>query len=316
MADATAVTDGAEHVSLFQRALAPVRQGLLETLTGQSTGTPAWVDALADGTDPGFFAPGSATWAVHGDKPTLIAGIRALLTQASHPGALAGVHDHSRYRDDPFGRLAGTIRWIFTVSYGSREDALAATDWVKRIHQKVKGTYPGPDGVPVQYSADDPDLLRWVHLAFTDAFLGAHLVWGTKPIPGGADAYVREWALAGELMGVAEPPRTHAELRAQLREYYDAGVLRRDERVDDVVRFLRTPPLPRAVRASYPVLFRGAVASLDDEYRDLLGLARPRGPVIPAAKLVLAASSVVLGKTSTAETAALERLRKLSVVQP
>ncbi len=34
---------------------------------------------------------------------TLVAGIRALLPQALHPGALAGVHDWSRYREDPIG---------------------------------------------------------------------------------------------------------------------------------------------------------------------------------------------------------------------
>ena len=51
-----------------------------------------------------------------------------------------------------------------------------------------------------------PDLLRWVHVAFTDSFLATHRVWG-GPIPGGEDAYVREWAKAGELVGVSDPPR-------------------------------------------------------------------------------------------------------------
>ena len=46
------------------------------------------------------------------------------------------------------------------------------------------------------YAASDPDLLRWVHVAFTDSFLAAHRAWG-GPIPGGEDAYVREWATAG-----------------------------------------------------------------------------------------------------------------------
>lgn len=297
--------------SALGRLVDPVRTSLVRTLTGEPDGAPAWVAALADGSDPGYFGPDSAAWAVHGDLPTLVAGIRALLTQALHPGALAGVHDHSRYRDDPFGRLAGTIRWIFTVTYGSRADAEGATRWVQRIHERVHGTYPGIDGSPIPYSAADPDLLRWVHLAFTDAFLGAHLGWGRRAIPGGPDAYVREWALAGELMGVENPPRSHAELRAALREYLDAGILRHDERVDDVVQFLRRPPLAASLRPSYPVLFRGAVASLDDDYRALLGLKKPRGPVQAPTALILRASGELLGRTTGAEKAALQRLERL-----
>jgi uncharacterized protein (DUF2236 family) len=305
------VSAGPRTDTPFERFLAPVRLSLTRTLTGQPDGIPKWVDALAEGGDPGFFGPGSAAWAVHGDLPTLVAGPRALLTQALHPGALAGVHDHSRYREDPFGRLAGTIRWIFTVTYGSEADARAATGWVQHIHEKVRGTYPGANG-PVPYSAADPDLLRWVHLAFTDAFLGAHITWGRRPIPGGPDAYVREWALAGELMGVENPPRSATELRAQLREYYDAGVLRHDERVDDVVRFLKRPPLPRALRASYPILFRGAVASMDEDFRRLLGLRDPRGPVRLPTAAILDASGRLIGRTTTAELAALQRRERLA----
>ncbi|BDZ49915.1 hypothetical protein GCM10025867_21560 [Frondihabitans sucicola] len=79
----------------------PIRSRLQFTFNGQRTGTPAWVSDLATGEDPGFFGPGSAVWAVHGGMSTIPAGVRALLVQALHPGALAGVHDHSRYREDP-----------------------------------------------------------------------------------------------------------------------------------------------------------------------------------------------------------------------
>ncbi|PVZ96423.1 DUF2236 domain-containing protein [Amnibacterium flavum] len=298
------------------RAFDPIRQSLLRTLTNEDESPPEWVSKLERGDDGGYFPQSSAAWAVHGDLPTIVAGIRALLTQALHPGALAGVHDHSRYREDPFGRLAGTIRWIFTVTYGSTDAADSATGWVQHIHQRVRGVYPGSDGEPIAYAADDPDLLRWVHLAFTDAFLGAHLVWGARPIPGGPDAYVAEWAKAGEMMGVAAPPRTHAELRAQLREYLDAGILRYDERVADVVRFLRRPPLPRALKPTYPLLFRGAVASMDDEYRALLGLPTPRGPVRLPTALVLDATGRLIGRTTGAEVSALARLERLGLTRP
>ncbi|MDQ1609622.1 MAG: hypothetical protein QOE16_2354, partial [Microbacteriaceae bacterium] len=56
----------------------PLRARLQETLSGQQAGVPAWIDAFTQGTDAGFFGPGSAAWAVHGQMPTLVAGVRAL----------------------------------------------------------------------------------------------------------------------------------------------------------------------------------------------------------------------------------------------
>jgi uncharacterized protein (DUF2236 family) len=257
----------------------PIRARLQYTFNGQSTGIPQWVQDLEEGDDPGFFGPGSAVWAVHGGMSTIPAGVRALLVQALHPGALAGVHDHSRYREDPLGRLAGTIRWIFTVSYGSQEAARHASDWVLRLHRKVVGSYVDGHGREHAYAANDPELLAWVHMAFADSFLEAALAWGAD-IPGGPDAYVREWAIAGELMGVEDPPRSVAEMKAQLRGFDERGVLERSARTDDVVRFLKRPPLFPVLRVGYPVLFNGAVGTLSPRFRELLGLEAPKlGPL-------------------------------------
>ena len=89
-----------------------LREELLTAFSGTPDGLPAWIRELAEGDDEGFFVPGAAAWTVHGSMGTLVAGIRALLMQALHPGAMAGVHDWSRYRQDPLGRLIGTVRWI------------------------------------------------------------------------------------------------------------------------------------------------------------------------------------------------------------
>ncbi|HEY0373956.1 MAG TPA: oxygenase MpaB family protein, partial [Amnibacterium sp.] len=185
-----------------------LRARVLEVLSGQAAGVPDWTRALAAGEDAGYFEPDGAVWTVHRDIATLVAGPRALLMQALHPGAMAGVHDWSRYREDPFGRLDGTIRWITTVSFGSTEQARAASAFVSRIHERVRGMYEDAEGRPVPYAASDPDLLTWVHLAFADSFLRTHLLLSAHPIPGGADAYVRDWAIAGDLMGVPHPPRS------------------------------------------------------------------------------------------------------------
>lgn len=107
------------------------------------------VRTLETGDDEGFFGPGSAVWEVHSGIPTVVAGIRALLMQTLHPGAMAGVHDHSGYREDPLGRLAGTVRWVLTTTFADRAQATAACRWVTQLHSRVHGTYPGADGRPL-----------------------------------------------------------------------------------------------------------------------------------------------------------------------
>ena len=197
------------------------------------------------------------------------------------------------------------------MTYGSTGQARAASDFVSKLHTRVRGTYPGVDGTPVPYAASDPDLLAWVHLAFTDSFLRTHLRFGAKPIPGGADAYVREWAVAGELMGVADPPRSVAELDRQLDDIWASGVLRVDERVRDAVRFIRRPPLPLPARASYPALFAGSVAALSPRARRMLGLRMPPPPALAATRALLRSTSALLGDAA-AEQAGRRRVVALT----
>ncbi|TLM87131.1 oxygenase MpaB family protein [Pseudarthrobacter sp. NamE5] len=297
--------------------LSPVKRRLIRTFSNGSEGVPQWQLDLAEGGDPGYHLPGSAVWAVHGSMSPIVAGIRTLLMQSLHPGALAGVHEHSNFREDPLGRLANTIRWIFTVTYGSTEAAGKASRRVRQLHETVRGTYSDNSGAERAYSANDPELASWIHLTFTDAFLTAHKLWGGS-IPGGPNAYVREWAHAGRLMGVEDPPLTEEDMHRQLDRWYDSGELRVDARVAETVEFIRNPPLNRMLRPGYRVLFAGAVYSLEPRYRRMLGLSVPRlGPVaLPvrsATKLVLGVVRLALGRRGPSELAARERLRRLGV---
>lgn len=292
---------------------APFRSRILSAFTGDSHGRPDWVSQIEEGEDAGFFGVGSAAWAVHGGMATLVAGIRALLMQTLHPGAMAGVHDWSRYREDPLGRLSGTIQWLIGVTFSDTAMAVRESNRVGRFHDRVTGTYLDADGVERDYAAGDPELLSWVHVVFTDAFLGSHLVWGST-IPGGADQYVREWTKAGELVGVVDPPSSEAQLRAQLDAFRSAGILKSDERVAEAVRFIRKPGLARGMRLAYGILFAGAVASIPVEYRRMLGLRRAWWPAITATGLVLALVGRILGTSSTSEVAARRRLTRLGLL--
>ena len=296
---------------LADRVGAQIATGFRRIVSGDPAGTPDWVRAMADGQDAGYFGPGSAAWAVHGSLPTIVGGVWALLMQALHPGALAGVMQHSRYEQDALGRLAGTTQWLTVVTFGDTTMADRECARVRGMHRKVSGTYPTEAGERA-YAASDPDLLRWVHVAFTDSFLATHRVWG-GPIPGGEDAYVREWAKAGELVGVTDPPRSVAELQAQIDAF--GPDLRGGEAALRTVDFIRNAPIPMAGRPAYAVLYAGAVSTIPPEHRRLLKLPTlPLTVTKPAVGALLGGLSLALGPTSPSQRAARERVASLDDV--
>ena len=115
-------------------------------LSGAADGTPPWLAAVAEGNDVGMFSPQDAPWIIHRDFSTLVGGVRALLMQALHPGSLAGVAQHSRYEQDPLGRLSGTIRWLTVTTFGSVEAVQNEAGRVNRMHTRVSGEYQTAQG--------------------------------------------------------------------------------------------------------------------------------------------------------------------------
>jgi hypothetical protein len=108
-----------------------------------------------------------------------------------------------------------------------------------------------------------------------------------------------------------DPPRSAAELQGRLDAYSGDGVLKSDERVRAIVRFIRNPPLARGMLPAYRVMFAGAVASLEPHHRRMLGLAKPALPVVPVTGTILRSARRLLGERSTSEDAAHARIERL-----
>jgi uncharacterized protein (DUF2236 family) len=164
--------------------------------------------------DDGFFGPSSVAWRISGDLSAPVAGLRALMIQALHPLAMAGVDQHSDWRADPVGRLAATSAYLATITFGERGAAERAATRVRRIHERVTGVDP-ETGKP--YAAGDPDLLLWVHAALVDSNVAARETFGSPLTPAEADNYVEEMVIAAELVGV--PAELVPDSRAGLAKY-------------------------------------------------------------------------------------------------
>ena len=278
-------------------------------LCGDPSGNPPWLEAVASGEGRGLYLPDDAPWVVHADLGTLVGGVRALLMQALHPGSLAGVRTHSRYKDDPLGRLAGTIRWLTITTFASHEALAAEASRVNRMHDRVKGQYESSSGESRSYRAADPDLLRWVHIAFMDSFLRSHQIFSTRPIPGGADAYVRLWSKSVEPLGLTDVPMNEAELLKWLDHY--RGELAVNDDTRDVIQWLRNPPLPRSARPVYALLFQSALASLPAEHRKLIGLkSLPLSVLRPITTTLLKSIRLAIGPENPLEDVAKARLNR------
>lgn len=219
--------------------------------------------------DEGLFGPDSVTWHVHRDACLLVGGLRALLLQTLHPLAMAGVADHSRYREDPLGRLSNTSLYVGTVIFGTTDEARRAVAGVKRVHQRVTGTTP--DGRP--YAANDPHLLTWVHHTLVDSFLAAYQRYGGDHLSADeADRYVAEWAVVADLFGAEPAARSTAELDAWFAA--EQPHLWAGPRAHDAVGFLLAPPLPLHTRPAYAVLAAAGLDLLPDWARTHLGVPR------------------------------------------
>lgn len=275
-------------------------------LSGAKDGKPPWLDVIAGGETGGLFVPTDAPWVVHRDFGTLVGGIRALLVQALHPATLAGVANHSRYESDPLGRLAGTIRWLTVTTFGSFDAIAGEASRVNRLHERVVGEKP------VSYRASDPNLLLWVHVAFTDSFLAAHELFCEAKIPGGPDNYVAQWSKSVQPLGLKFAPQSLTELDATLQKFEPE--LRYTADTASVVRFIRRPPLPLLARPVYALLFRAALVSLRPEHLALLGLRRPGRLVIPVTRFTLKAIRTVIGPESPIEDGAIRRLERLGLI--
>lgn len=222
---------------------------------------------------PRWFTSSDPIWRVHGDASMFVGGVSALLLQSLHPSAMAGVAGHSGFRGDPWGRLQRTSHYIATTTYGTVEHAEQSIDVVRAVHARVRGV----DDLGSPYAADDPHLLRWVHVAEVWSFLRAHQLFGAVPLDAEeADTYLAQAAVPAGRLGGTDLPTSVVELDEQLEEYRAELVVTTAAR-DAAAFLLREPPLPVLARPGYALIARGALGILPPWAGEMLRLPATEG---------------------------------------
>jgi len=173
--------------------------------------------------DDGYFPRGSMLRRVQGERSVgLLYGQRALAIGALNSLTYVGTATHSRYRTEPFKRLAATGKMFETIFFGSREQADKVLAVVRTMHERVEGEL-GEDsggyapGTP--YRAHDAELMLWTIAvaAESSAYFYELLV---RPLrTRELDAFWSDWVRFGELFGMA--PEVAPADWAAFRDYFD-----------------------------------------------------------------------------------------------
>ena len=125
----------------------------------------------------GFFGPDSISWKINRESVLLLAATRAALLQLAHPWVAAAIAQHSQTFHDPITRFHQTFRIMFTMSFGSVEQASAAARQLHRRHQSIRGTLPAGAGRFASgsaYEANQVEALHWVYATLIDSSVLAY----------------------------------------------------------------------------------------------------------------------------------------------
>jgi uncharacterized protein (DUF2236 family) len=243
--------------------------------------------------DPGLFGPESVAWRLHADPVMLVGGLRALLVQALEPRAMAAVDQHSRFREDPWGRLERTTSFVMTTTYGDTAAAEAAAERVRAVHTRVHGRDPVTG---LTYAGNEPELLLWIHAVEVESFLLAYRSFAGHLSRADGDRYVAEMGRVAEMVELphAMTPRSEGEVHEHLASVRGLQVT---PAARDGLRVILFPPMHLAYRPLWAIPTTAAVAILPAYARRMYRL-----PWVPGAALPVRAAVFALSRALNAVT--------------
>ena len=264
-----------------------------------------------------YFTDDSIIRRVYRERALALAGPRALLMQAAHPLAVAGLLAHTDSLERPYERLARTAEVMSTITFGARADADRATRHVRAMHRRVSGRLSRPAGrfeAGTPYRADDPELLMWILYTLVDSAIVVYQLYVASLDEDEQESFWDDYRTVGRLFGLRarDMPATLDGLRDYGRTMLENGTLvvtpwarnRAREIVleppvpiylrplVEAVNFVTVALLPAPIREQYgffplppPVLRRALVAG-GAEYlkRAIVPFAPARLRLVPAAR--------------------------------
>jgi len=213
-------------------------------------------------------------WKVSREGVLYLGGMRALLMQIAHPKVAQGVAEHSRFREDPFGRATRTFQMVHSIVFGARDTAIRAASVVHAVHSKVHGRLA--EAVPGMsdptYEANDPQLLFWVYATLADSSLYVYETFLPPLSAEEREQFYQESKLFARLMGIDDCylPASLADFRRWVDEALAGDMLTVTATARAVANaLLKGPSLFIALR---PANYALAAGMLPPKLREAFGL--------------------------------------------
>lgn len=212
---------------------------------------------------PALVPADSVSWRVFANPITLfIGGVAAVLFELAEPHVRHGVATFSDFTRAPRRRLQRTGLAAMVTVYAPMDTARTLIAGVVRRHAGVRGiAETGRD-----YSANDPDLLRWVQVTASYGFLEAYRRYVVDVTTQDADRYYAEAATGAALYGVKDGPTDAAGIAADLTAM--VPMLTASPVLNAFLATISTAPIfPRGFGALQAALVRVAVGLLPPAIR-------------------------------------------------
>ena len=172
-------------------------------------------------------APAAISRRVNAERIVLVGWLRALLLQLAHPLIAAGVAEHSSFGGSTvaaLSRLSQTVDAMLAITFGTPAERAQSLDDIRVVHRRVHGRLSEPCGVfpaGTRYSAEDSELLVWVHATLAESILLAYAQLVEPIAPEDLDRYCADSAQVAVELG-ADPDAVPRSWRA-VRQYVDHG---------------------------------------------------------------------------------------------
>ena len=227
--------------------------------------------------DPGLLGPESLTWRLHEEQWLITAGARAFLMQAAHPKVAQGALDHSKFAEDPFGRVYHTIESMAILIFGSTREANDMARFINRLHHTVVGTLHENIGHYTEgehYSAMEPPALLWVHIAFVDSILTAYKTFVGPLSPEECEQYWQESCRYARLLGLTDAtlPASYAAVQQYIRDALPSGEIAIGPAAHFIAQKILFPPMPRMRKPLWAIVRVITVGQLPPDIRQAYGL--------------------------------------------
>lgn len=125
----------------------------------------------------GIHGANSMSWRINRESALFLGAGRAALLQLAHPWVATALDQHSALMEKPIERFHNTFRVVFTMVFGTADQAFRAAHSLHQMHTRITGELPeavsgyAPGS---RYEALQIPALRWVYATLIESALLAY----------------------------------------------------------------------------------------------------------------------------------------------